>query len=480
MLAYTKALDCRVEADQLASVAEKMGDLKLEQGDLESAAGYFEKAAAARPSSLRKLGWVRGLKGEFEESVGILRQCEQSATGRGDEIETARVWSDLGYIYAMQSLRDQSLEVLEKAREVFERSGMHLEAGQASNRTGVMEWKAGDFRRAAQAWRSAKAYFDRAGDRKRAAVCLMSLGLCHRKEMDFAGAERCFEDALSIFTDIRAMGEKASCQQNYALLLLDQGSLQRATELAREGLAVSSLLGWHSNVVTCGILLGALAVEAGDWSSAEKRLSGLLQDEKALDTFQKAMAKRYLALAACLAGRTGRARQLARESHDLACEARDAEGPGQALLAESTIMLRTGMYREAENLAREALVALVSSSSMLLTHEARRMAGEALCRAGKPAAGIAEISKPKAVSKRYRSPCTWPGPFAHLLWGGFLKVSTVRPRAVFASRRIYVGLPVRVTIRRWRYCSGGVMPLSGAIFCDPDTVCLKPHAYSKH
>jgi Nif-specific regulatory protein len=391
LLAYRKAIACGVEPDLVASVSEKIGDLKLEQGDLDSAAKHFEMAASARPSSLRKLGWVVGLKGEFEKSVEIMKQCEQSALGGGDPIEAARARSDLGYIYALQSKRDQGLEVLKQARRVFEENNMYLEAGVASNRIAFMEWKVGDFTGAAAAWVAARKCFERAGDKRRAAICLMSLGLCRRKEMNFLEGERCFQDALAIFTDIKAMGEKASCQQNYALLLLDQGHLNRATGLTRQALAAGTLLGWHSTIVTCTILLAALSLEAGDWQNCETGLSSLLEGDAALDTFQKAMIKRYLALASRMKGRLDQADLLADQSYEFAGQAQDAEGRGQAMLAKSTILLEMGEYARAAEAAREALNTLISSSSMLLANEARRIAGEALCRMGEPEAGTSML-----------------------------------------------------------------------------------------
>jgi len=383
LLAYRKALTCKVDPGLFASVSEKIGDLKLEQGDLESAISHFERAAVERSSSLRKLGWVRGLKGEYQESVEILKRCEQAATAVGDTVETARIRSDLGYIYALQSRKDLSLEALDEAREVFEKNSMYLEAGVASNRTAYMEWKAGDLRRAARVWTTAIDYFEQAGDTKRAAICLMSLGLCHRKTMNFAEAEHCFKTALGVFADIGAMGEKAFCQQNYAILLLEQGDLTKATDLAREALAAGSLLGWHSPLVTSTMLLGALSLEAGNWQEAESRLSDLLNAEGALDAFQKAMLKRYLALAACMSGRIDEAYGLAEESYVLAGEAQDSEGVGQAMLAEGSALLEAGDCEGAAEAARKALKTLTSSSSMLLANEARRLLGEAMCCLGR-------------------------------------------------------------------------------------------------
>ncbi len=391
LLAYGKALECPVDPGLSASVSEKIGDLELECGNLEKAGRYFGKAASLRPSALRKSAWAVGLRGGFDESVGILRQCEKDALDSNDEVEAARVRSDLGYIYAMESRTDMSLEVLEQARDVFEARDMLLEAGIASNRIGSAEYKVGDFKGAAAAWTEARAYFARAGDRKRAAMCQMSLGLCARKQMDFEGAEACFKDALAVFDDINAIGEKASCQQNYAVLLLDQGDLSGATALAERALAVGNLLGRRSAVVTATILLAALRLETGDWEEARTRLSGLLDTAPPPDVFQRSMITRYLALAASVAGLLDKAEESTAESLALAREAEDSEGRGQALLAKATLMLRGGHWEKAAALAAEALDGLIAAGSLLLANEARRVLGEALCEAGRRDEGMPRL-----------------------------------------------------------------------------------------
>jgi Nif-specific regulatory protein len=395
LLAYRKVLECELDPEAAGPVFERIGDLKLEQGDFEEAAKYFREAAPLMPSSLRKLGYVTGLRGEFAEAVATLTECEQAALERGDDLETARSRSDLGYIYAMQSKRDLSLAVLTKAQEFFEANVMHFEAGRASQRIAFMEWKAGDFSRSARASAAAKGYFDRAGDHKRAAVCLMGVGLCRRKAMDFESAEKCYREALCIFSRIRAIAEEASCRQNYAVLLLDQGNLQRASELNNQALAVNNLLGRYPQIVTCRILKGALALEAGSWQEAETILLGLLEYEPRPDAFDRSMIMRYLALAVGLGGRFDEAERYVNESLELARSVDDAEGGGQAVLAGSMIRLRSGDYAGAAADAGEALEILDRSASKVFANEARRVLGEARCLMGDRERGIPALSAAK-------------------------------------------------------------------------------------
>jgi Nif-specific regulatory protein len=392
LLAYRKALACGVSPELTASVEEKIGDLRLMLGELEAAKHHFSRALELRPSSLRKLGWVTSLLGRFTESIEILSKCKSDAEEKDDEVEIARVLCDLGYIYSMHSSRERGLEMLRRARRVFERIGLAREAATASNRIGYVEMRAGHFKRASRAWASAKRSYEEAGYRKGAAACLMSLGLCFRKQMDFGRAALCFKDALAILDEVKAVSEKAGCQQNYALLLLDQGQIGPAVELVNEALKVSSLLGKHSAIVNATILLAALDLEFGNWADAKAKLTGILDGSNGVGVYQKAIMNRYLAAAEAIAGNFERAEALIDESYRLAADADDAEGQGQAALTKAMILLRSGRVADAAESARKASTALSLSSSQLLATEAQRVLGEALCLKGEVTSGISALT----------------------------------------------------------------------------------------
>jgi Nif-specific regulatory protein len=392
LLAYRKALECRVGRSRLARVSERAGDLKLERGELESATQYYEAASSERASSRRKLGWVLGLRGRFDESTALLEECEETAARTGDRIERAHAWAALGYILAMQSRQEASLEALERAKEVFEAEGMNLEAGLALHRMAFAEWKAFRLEFAVPLWEEAREHFARSGDRKRGGLCVMSLALCRWKQMRFDEAERLFEQALTAFTEIGAVAEKASCRQNYALLLLDRGRLEEAAASTGEALAIAGVLGRQAAVDACTTLLAAIALERGNWQEAETTLRGLAGREPAPGPFQGSMITRYLALAACMAGRFDDAETLVEESRRLALEAHDSDGLGQALLARAVIMVRKDAGSPGVEAAREALDKLRACSSMVVAHDAHRALGEALCATGELEPGIEALT----------------------------------------------------------------------------------------
>ena len=396
---YEKALGCAPSPWLEAEVREKTGDTRLLRGDLNGALRNFEEASRERPASMRKVGWVHGLRANFDLAASILTDCERAARDAADPVERARVLSDLGYIYAMQGRRGQALGSLEEAEAYFEGAGMALEAGIASNRIGIVEMRSGNLKRAARAWESARAAFERARARRHVGMSLVTLALCRWKDLDLAQALRHLEDALAVFKETRALAEEARCLQNYGMMILDVGDLARARNLAREAMDLHLLLGQAGGVASTRLLLAAIELEAGSAGEVERVIASMSAGGRKMTAFEQAVATRYLAGAAAIRGRRAEALALADRSYDFARDAGDAEGEQQAILEKSRILLRFGRHAEAAALARSALAALSVSSHRLSAAVAEATAGEALCLAGETEAGMESLLSAKASLK---------------------------------------------------------------------------------
>ena len=391
---YQKALACGVSPSEEAEIREKMGDARLTRGDLKEALGDFEAASGERPSSARKVGWVYGLRGDFDRAISLLSDCKRGAAASAEpwaRDEKARVLLDLGYIYAMQGKREEALKSLGEAQRYFQAAGMALEAGVASNRIGILEMRSGNVRRAARAWEEAKASFERAGARRQVGMCLMTLGFCRWKEMDISQAMEYMERALAVFRETRALAEEARCLHNYSMVIADAGDLARARHLAREALDLNVLLGQVAGVAASRSLLASIELEAGNAAEAERIIEEISADGRKMTPFEQAVSTRYLAGAAAIRGKKDEALALIERSYDFAREAGDAEGEQQAILEKSRILLRFGQCREAARLAGGALAALSVSSHALSAAIAEATAGEALCLLGEIRPGMERL-----------------------------------------------------------------------------------------
>ncbi|MFH1219336.1 MAG: sigma 54-interacting transcriptional regulator [Candidatus Eisenbacteria bacterium] len=396
ILAYGKAVECDVAPSLRDEVTEKIGDVRLARGDLKGALACFQQTSVVRPSAMRKLGWVQGLRGNTEVSVTLLLECEKRAATAGDLLERARVLSDLGYNYSRQSKRDIAISALSEACRFFEERRMPFEAGVASNRMGILEMRSGNVKHAARAWEKAKASFEQSGSKRHVGMCLMALGLCYWKQMDFGSATQFFTNALAIFEATKSLAEKAACCQNYGVVLVDVGDLAGARSVAQEALGLHTLLGYNPGIVSTRLLLASIELEAGNLGEVRQNLDQLALGSCGLTVYEQSLLKHYLAAASAIAGDLARALDLLDESYRLACEAGDADGQRQAMLRRSEILLRFGRPQEALEIANKAVTAFGLASSALLATIAERAAGEALCLSGRIEEGTARLLEAKA------------------------------------------------------------------------------------
>jgi transcriptional regulator with GAF, ATPase, and Fis domain len=389
VLAYSEALKCAPDGARLALLAEKIGDVRLARGDLNGALAAFDQGAAIRPVARRKLGWVRGLRGDTGSAVQILSECEKDAAAAGDLAERARVLSDLGYIYSLQGKRELALELLGRAKAFFEQAGLGLEAGLAANRVAITVMRTGNTVAAAAAWQEARVHFERAGARRQVGLSLMALGTCSWKQMDFARALELLDEALAAFEATKSLACKASCLQNRAVVLVDTGDLALARQLAQEALELHMLLGDLPGVVPTRLLMATIELEAGNAEDARRNLAEVASHD--LNAYTRSLLKLRLAMVQALVGDSEGALALADESHKLASEAGDADGEGRAMLARSEILLRSGRYPEALETGCQALATFRVSASTLLANVADRVVGEALCLSGRIEEGTARL-----------------------------------------------------------------------------------------
>jgi transcriptional regulator with GAF, ATPase, and Fis domain len=393
VLAYSRALACDVAAERKAEASESVGDARLARGDLTEALASFQAAAAERPSARRKAGWVEGLRGQHQEAIAALTECMRQAEARGDQVERARVLSDLGYMHTMESRGADALKLLDEAKYFFSQAEMPFEAGIASNRIGIVEMRSGEVDRAIKAWTEAKACFEKAGARRHEGMCLVSLGAGHWRQMACDLAFEHVRRALEIFDETGSLAEKAVCLQNYAFMSAETGDLGRARTLAQEALELHCLLAQTKGQVSTRLVLALVELEAGNPDEVRRLLADLTKDFPGLSAYEDSLEKLYLGWAEAIGGNRQAALALLDESYRLACEAADADGQRQVVLKRAEVLLRFGEARAALEPATEGLAALDEAGSGLLAAVAERVAGEALCLEGRTDEGLCRLEK---------------------------------------------------------------------------------------
>lgn len=416
--AYQKALPCTDDEMLRQELHEKLGDISLSYDDLIEAIDHFSKAKQ-RPSARRKFAWVTGLKGDYDEAIRLLQECESLALSSGDQIEYARTLTDLGYIMVLASRISEGIDLLRKAYQVFVSLSMHADAGRTLNRIGIAYNRMSDFGSAIEAYRIARMEYERGGDYRNAAVTAVGEALCLRKKMEFEKAKDLIESAKQTFERLRSPYGLAGCYHALAQVLTDLGNLDQAVWNAEKALNLNQILGTSVGEVVATTLLAGIELEKGNWVECEKKLRGLESSGHKPTKYHQMIIKRYLSRSAGLRGDFDTALRLAEESYDLACSVDDGEGKGQALIEKARALLAKGDRDQAIQVAEQACSLLEASSSQIHGNQARALLGEALIEAGRIDEALNQIEEAKLGFERFPSSIYF-GRVSYLLARAFL------------------------------------------------------------
>jgi len=387
--AYETALECVTDVNEKARIHEYIGDVELASDEIDDAVTHFEIAAEVLLSARRKLGWTSALRGKVNEAIEILKTCQDEASSAGNLEEVAHSLADLGYVYVIATRLDEALKSLTRAAEVFAELGMTAEAGKALNRMGIAHTKAGNFRAALKAYSAARAAFEKAGDARRTALAAINEALCLRKQANLAEAQELVQKSIGVLEDRRAPYERAGSYQALALILLDLGKLESARKSAYHALEINRNVAIASGIISATLMVAAIELEQGSWQAALDRIDDLTR--RNLNAYQLAIALRYRSRAKAMVGDLEAARDLADQSFELATQASDVEGKGQALIEKAIVLMKAGRFREAGEIASKARAILELAPSPIYSLVAQTVLGEALALSGKPDEGLAEL-----------------------------------------------------------------------------------------
>ncbi len=123
----------------------------------------------------------------------------------------------------------------------------------------------------------ARGLFRRLGNRSQEGYCLYFGGLGSARNGEIAAAFHGYEEALSIWRELRVPFEEATCLNNLALLRVRQGRLQAAVDLYFQAIAIFQQLSEGSSEAATRTNLGLLYAQLG-----EERL--------AVDQYRKSLA----------------------------------------------------------------------------------------------------------------------------------------------------------------------------------------------
>ena len=353
------------DEDALSELLGEIGEVIVEQGDVEQAMGILKEARdldQARQDKLglvvanRRIGWALREKGDYSGSEGALRDAERLLDSVESTPQSAaeaiRIAIERSALYADQAKYVKAEDLLRSAligAEAHEEEG---EVAGCLRRLGAVQHQSGDFEKAIASLDRALTLLEGQDRDDRDNPELIEVKLLKGAVLEDEGRTRdaleCYREALKLAEDLRLAPSRAECLRRMGSAYKTRGDFGQAIDRYAQAIEICRRL---EDEVALSLLLGDLGdvyAEQGHFDDAIKQFRNALDfDLRHQDKLGMAVAHRRLGAAFQQKGDYDRAEDSYREAERL-LEDSDDDGEKAILLNHvGSLQQERGHYRHA-------------------------------------------------------------------------------------------------------------------------------------
>jgi serine/threonine protein kinase/tetratricopeptide (TPR) repeat protein len=386
----------------------------------EEARRIFHEAGdmAGESGALHAMAEVPINQGDLEQAKTLYEQSLKLARETGDKRGMARELGNIGVIYMQQgdltAAKKMYAEALEDSREVDDKHVMEVNTAN----TGDIFYLEGKFADALAEYKDALVLAREVGHKSSEANDLKNMGDVIANQGDLPGAMQMYEQAVSIQREIDDKSYYAASLVSIGRVRRQNGDSEGARKIYQEALSLRRQLGEKGTVAETQIALGELDCDSGQASEAETLARAAIPEFQAeREADGEIQAKTLLSRSLLQQGKLeeaqkAMARALSRKSSDVTV---------RLSLAIQNAYTRAAAkdWREAEQLARNAMTEANKLGLVQIELEASLAVGE-IQRQGKKSAagrkrleGTEKTARSKGfelISRRAAAALQTPGP----------------------------------------------------------------------
>lgn len=267
-------------------------------GDLDRAETYLERAAETYPGLSRRAElnarsvWIRARilreHGDFKAALEEFDLVRQQLLAVGKRIDAARVLREIGHTQTRLNPAD-AFPALQRARQVFVRTGQALEVAICDLLAGGAHTDLGRFEKADESFHSAWRVLRVSAGDYYVAWWQLEMGFLACARERFAESLGYFKVAWRKYNRIGAQQELASCEVNLGWALMKLNRYSEALEYLEHSAEIAVDTGRKSKAAVCFSNIGWILEKQGHYARALEYL------ERARDIFQeRKMAERLV------------------------------------------------------------------------------------------------------------------------------------------------------------------------------------------
>jgi tetratricopeptide (TPR) repeat protein len=254
-------MDDSTQASNLAFMLyEVMGDVAEAQGDLKTAAEYFEKALKnaqrrkdphAIHTATQKRDVVTIRMGRLQKGTDPFTTELENARQNGNKQIEGVLLGRMGCVYKDRGLHSQAITYLEKALVIAQKLGDRQNEGEWLGNLGSVYQNIGDHQKALELYKKAKEIAEMIGDKENVGTWLSNMGISYKETGNYKQATDCYERAIKISQHLGDKRGLGIALNNLGNLYRVSGKRERARQIVLEAID--------------------LAVEIGDMNAAARR-----------------------------------------------------------------------------------------------------------------------------------------------------------------------------------------------------------------
>jgi predicted ATPase/class 3 adenylate cyclase len=219
-------------------------------------------------SALERFWVVRGYR---HEGLAFLDRALGTSAGASPSVR-AKALLAAARLTFMQSDYDRGTALAQASLALFRGLGDKRGIALALNRLGVAAWRHADYPSARALMEEDLALYRELENSDRIAWSLFGLGLLHIKLGEYSRAGALLEESLTLFRRLdNKRGMAATLTQTAAVRFVSAGDQTMVYPLLEQGLALDREVGDKEGMAVCFLLLGSVALQKGDASTARTR-----------------------------------------------------------------------------------------------------------------------------------------------------------------------------------------------------------------
>ncbi len=262
----------------LARLRERLGDLRLLEGDYAAAQEDFARArtVAATPMAgaelWRKEGMTWEKRTEYDRALAAFDQAEAGC--ESDDPRTrmsflSTLALNRGEIHLVRGEYAAALESAERALAMLGAECGDATVARAHNLQGRIACVRGEFDLAEERHRIALAIFERLQDMMGTALIWNSLGAVAWYRSEYRQAEQCYRETLALKERLGDQDGIAGTWNNLGLMAASRGDIDEAEECHRRALVIQERTGNQLAVAHSLNSLGLMAYQRCDYDNAD-------------------------------------------------------------------------------------------------------------------------------------------------------------------------------------------------------------------